>query len=187
MILFNVSLNILLIILYQLTRFKFLGSILFEIWHLQNFIPCLSKGRNFTRGDNSGKICVCCFIMMNPYMKFQDGISLSHTYIQSSRNQYAPLGHTSFNGNRKKKIKRMHSVYWKTAYTGILIYINGAQVINEIIKEKIILSIKQLYQQEKKCTDRLKYTFIALRAPRKTKVHKNEKPTRLAQLVVRPA
>ena len=37
------------------TSFKFLAIILFEIWHLQNFIPCLSKGRNLTRGDNSGK------------------------------------------------------------------------------------------------------------------------------------
>ena len=27
--------------------------ILFEIWHLQNFISIFSKGRNFTRGDNS--------------------------------------------------------------------------------------------------------------------------------------
>ena len=36
------------------TSFKFLALILFEIRHLQNFIP-LSKGRNLTRGDNSGK------------------------------------------------------------------------------------------------------------------------------------
>ena len=31
--------------------FKFLSLILFEIWHLQNFISIFSKGRNFTRGD----------------------------------------------------------------------------------------------------------------------------------------
>ena len=37
------------------TSFKFLAIILFQILHLQNFIPCLSKGRNLTRGDNSGK------------------------------------------------------------------------------------------------------------------------------------
>ena len=37
------------------TSFKFLAIILFEIRHLQNFIPCLSTGRNLTRGDNSGK------------------------------------------------------------------------------------------------------------------------------------
>ena len=35
--------------------FKFLSLILFEIWHLQNFISIFSKGRNFTRGDNSKK------------------------------------------------------------------------------------------------------------------------------------
>ena len=33
--------------------FKFLALILFEITHLQNFIPCFLKGRHFTRGDNS--------------------------------------------------------------------------------------------------------------------------------------
>ena len=37
------------------TSFKFLAIILFEIRHLQNLSPCLSKGRNLTRGDNSGK------------------------------------------------------------------------------------------------------------------------------------
>ena len=31
------------------TSFKFLSLILFEIWHLQNFISIFSKGRNFTR------------------------------------------------------------------------------------------------------------------------------------------
>ena len=35
------------------TSFKILSLILFEIWHLQNFISIFSKGRNFTRGDNS--------------------------------------------------------------------------------------------------------------------------------------
>ena len=37
------------------TSFKFLSLILFEIWHLQNFISIFSKGRNFTGGDNSKK------------------------------------------------------------------------------------------------------------------------------------
>ena len=37
------------------TSFKFLSLILFEIWHLQNYILIFSKGRNFTRGDNSKK------------------------------------------------------------------------------------------------------------------------------------
>ena len=37
------------------TSFKYLAKILFEIRHLQNFTPCLSKGRNLTRGVNSGK------------------------------------------------------------------------------------------------------------------------------------
>ena len=35
--------------------FKFLSLILFEIWHLQNFILNFSKGHNFTKGDNSTK------------------------------------------------------------------------------------------------------------------------------------
>ena len=35
------------------TSFKFLPLILFEIWHLQNFISIFSKGRNFSRGDHS--------------------------------------------------------------------------------------------------------------------------------------
>ena len=40
------------------TKLKFLvplsiSLILFEIWHLQNFILIFSKGRNFTSGDNS--------------------------------------------------------------------------------------------------------------------------------------
>ena len=39
--------------------FKFLSLILFEIWHLQNFISIFSKGRNFTRGDNSKKKKYC--------------------------------------------------------------------------------------------------------------------------------
>ena len=38
------------------TSFKLLASILSEILHLQNFIPCVSKGHNFTRRDNSKKI-----------------------------------------------------------------------------------------------------------------------------------
>ena len=38
------------------TSFKLLSLILFEIWHLQNFILIYSKGRNFTMGDNQKKI-----------------------------------------------------------------------------------------------------------------------------------
>ena len=37
------------------TSYTFLALILLEIWHLQNFISIFSKGRNFTRGDNSKK------------------------------------------------------------------------------------------------------------------------------------
>ena len=37
------------------TSFKFLSLILFEMWHLQIFISIFSKGRNFTRGNNSKK------------------------------------------------------------------------------------------------------------------------------------
>ena len=62
----------------------FLALILFEIRHLQNFITCFSKGRNFTRGDNSEKILVCYFSMCNPYMKFK-AISRCpiHTYLHT--------------------------------------------------------------------------------------------------------
>ena len=75
------------------TSFKFLALILFEIWHLQNFIPCFSKGCNFTRGDNSEKMPVCYFSMRNPYIQvsrryFHAPYIL--TYIRTSRNQYAP-------------------------------------------------------------------------------------------------
>ena len=63
------------------TSFKFLSLILFEIWHLQNFISIFSKGRNFTRGDNSKKIHVCYFYMRNPYMKFQDDISFRNIIV----------------------------------------------------------------------------------------------------------
>ena len=35
------------------TRFKFLAIILFGIYKISS--PCLSKGRNLTWGDNSGK------------------------------------------------------------------------------------------------------------------------------------
>ena len=63
------------------TSFKFQPLILFEIWHLQNFISIFSKGRNFTRGYNSKKICVCYFSMRNPYMKLQDDISFRNIIV----------------------------------------------------------------------------------------------------------
>ena len=65
------------------TSFKFLSLILFEIWHLQNFISIFSKGHNFTRGDNSKqkKICACYFSMRNSYMKFQDDISFRNIIV----------------------------------------------------------------------------------------------------------
>ena len=64
------------------TSLKFLSLILFEIWHLQNFISIFSKGRNFTRGGNSKKkIRVCYLSMRNPYMKFQDDISFRNIIV----------------------------------------------------------------------------------------------------------
>ena len=39
----------------SITSFQFLAIILFKIRHLQNFIPLFVKGRNLTRGDNSGE------------------------------------------------------------------------------------------------------------------------------------
>ena len=69
------------------TNFKFLALIHFQIRYLQNFIPCFSKGCNFTRGDNSEKICVCNFSMRYPYMKIKDDISI-HTYGQAKTNMF---------------------------------------------------------------------------------------------------
>ena len=65
------------------TGFKLLSLILFEIWHLQNFISIFSKGRNFTRGENSKKkkTRVCYFSMRNRYMKFQDDISFRNIIV----------------------------------------------------------------------------------------------------------
>ena len=78
--------NILFIIPYQLTQvLSFYLLILFQILHLGNFIPCFSKGCNFTRGVIWKKIWICYFAMRNPYMKFLDD-----TYIRTSQNQYAP-------------------------------------------------------------------------------------------------
>ena len=74
------------------TSFKFLAIILFEIRHLQNFFPLFVKGLNLIRGDNSGKTKNMCllFSMRNPYMKFQDDISMPHKHTRTSRNQYVP-------------------------------------------------------------------------------------------------
>ena len=47
------------------TSFKFLSLILSEIWHLQNFISIFSKGRNFTRGDNSKKKKNTCLLFFH--------------------------------------------------------------------------------------------------------------------------
>ena len=47
------------------TSFKFLSLILFQIWHLQNFISIFSKGRNFTRGDNSQKKENTCLLFFH--------------------------------------------------------------------------------------------------------------------------
>ena len=66
------------------TSFKFLALILFRGTAFTKFIPSFSKGPNFTRGDNSEKIiCVCYFSMRNPYIKFQDDISMPQTYINT--------------------------------------------------------------------------------------------------------
>ena len=47
------------------TSLKFLSLILFEIWHLQNFISIFSKGSNFTRGDNSKKKKNMCLLFFH--------------------------------------------------------------------------------------------------------------------------
>ena len=43
------------ILLRDYYYYYYIIIILFEIWHLQNFISIFTKGRNFTRGDNSKK------------------------------------------------------------------------------------------------------------------------------------
>ena len=72
------------------TSFKFLALILFEIRHLQNFIP-LSKGRNLTRGDNSGKTKN----MRRLFFHEESIHEVSRQYLQppythTSQNQYVP-------------------------------------------------------------------------------------------------
>ena len=85
---------------------KFLASILFEIWHLQNFISIFSNGRYFTRGDDSKKnmrllfsirffqravilqgemipkknMCLL-FYIRNPYVQLQDNISTRNIIV----------------------------------------------------------------------------------------------------------
>ena len=77
---FNFSSNILFIIPYQLTSFKFLAIILFEIRHLQNFVPLFVKGEII---QGKPEICVGYFSMRNPYMKFLDDISNMNTQIHT--------------------------------------------------------------------------------------------------------
>ena len=85
---------------------KFLASILFEIWHLQNFISIFSKGRYFTRGDDSKKNMRLLFSIQffqravilqgemirkknmrllfyirNPYVQLQDNISTRNIIV----------------------------------------------------------------------------------------------------------
>ena len=72
--------------------FRFGDSILvtFLVFQPHKFLHCLSKGRNLTRGDNSGKT------RNMRWLFFQDDISMPHactytnTHIRTSRNQYVP-------------------------------------------------------------------------------------------------
>ena len=66
------------------TSFKFLSLILFEIWHLQNFISIFSKGRNFTRGDNSPP----------PKKKYVSAIVLEESIHEVSRQYLIPEYHS---------------------------------------------------------------------------------------------
>ena len=77
------------------TSFKFLAIILFEISIYKISSPCLSKGRNLTRGDNSGKTRNMCRLffheesiheVLRRYLEHE----YVHTYIRTSRNQYVP-------------------------------------------------------------------------------------------------
>ena len=63
------------------TSFKFLSLILFEIWRLQNFISIFSKGRNFTRGDNSPQKMCLLFFHEESIHEFQDDISLRNIVV----------------------------------------------------------------------------------------------------------
>ena len=73
------------------TSFKFLAIILFEIRHLQN----LSKGRNLTRGDNSGKTRNTCRLFFHEesihevsrrYLEHEYVRTYIHTYGQAETN-----------------------------------------------------------------------------------------------------
>ena len=81
----------------------FLALILFEIWHLQNFISIFSKGRNFTRGDNSKTICVCYFSMRNPYIKFKHDIPSRNIIVANFYKK----------GNNSKKYHIIFSIFIK--------------------------------------------------------------------------
>ena len=73
------------------TSFKFLlALILFEIRHLQNFILCLSKGRKFTRGDNSGKTKNMRQLFFHEESIHEVSRRYLDTYIRTSPNQYVP-------------------------------------------------------------------------------------------------
>ena len=77
------------------TSFKFLAIILFEIRHLQNnFIPCLSKGRNLTRGDNSGKNKNTCRLFFH----------VESIHEVSRRHLHAPYTHTYTHTDKPKPI-----------------------------------------------------------------------------------
>ena len=68
------------------TSFKSLALILFEILHLQNFIPCFSKGRTFTRGDNLRKNTCLQFFheeSIHEILRRYLDATYIHTYIHS--------------------------------------------------------------------------------------------------------
>ena len=69
------------------TSFNCLAFILFEIQHLQNFIPCFSKGVILQGEILWEENIVCYFSMRNPYMKCQaiSGCPI-HTYGQAETN-----------------------------------------------------------------------------------------------------
>ena len=53
---------------------------------IYNFISIFSKGRYFTKGDDSEKKYVpVIFYMRNPYMKLQDNISIRNIIVAKSQ------------------------------------------------------------------------------------------------------
>ena len=80
-----------------LEKLKFLGKYFSRYGIYKISSPCLSKGRNLTRGDNSGKTRNMCRLFCHEesihevsrrYLEHE--YTHTHTHTRTSRNQYVP-------------------------------------------------------------------------------------------------